>query len=60
VILHDVDPECGAIKSLAKQNEDIEDALSKSEIIAIKKIFRNIEKEVKSYKKQMKSFVKEL
>jgi len=60
VILHDVNPKCSAVKSFAKQHEDIEKALPRSEIIAIIKIFRGIEKEADSYKKQIKAFVKEL
>ena len=60
VIEQDVNLKCSAIKSLAKGHEDIEKALLRSEIIAIRKIFRDIEKESVSYKKQIKRFVKEL
>ncbi len=40
-------------------NEYIEQALPKAEITAIRKIFRDIEKEADSYNKQIKGFVKE-
>jgi Fe-S-cluster containining protein len=60
VIMHDVNPKCSAIKFFAKLHEDIEKALPISERIEIIKIFRDIEKEADSYKKQFKRFVKEL
>ena len=60
VIAHDIDPKCKAIISIAKNEEDIEKVLSKSEMIKIKKLFKNIEKESDSYKKQIERFVKEL
>lgn len=60
VIGHDVNPKCSAIKSLAKRHGDIEKALPSYEITAIRKIFRGIEKEAGSYKRQIKGFVKEL
>jgi Fe-S-cluster containining protein len=59
VIAHDIDSQCLAIKSLAKKNEGLEKALPRHEMIKIRKIFRDIEKEAGSYQKQIKRFVKE-
>ncbi len=53
VIEHDPYPKCSVIKS-----KDIEEILSKKEASAIKKIFKNIEKENDYYKKNIKKFVK--
>jgi len=56
VIAHDVDSQCSIIKLLAKKNEDLEKVLPRPEIIKIRKIFRNIEKEAGTYQKQINRF----
>jgi len=59
IIMQDADHKCGAAKSLAGSYEEIEKALPKHEIIKLKKIFKRIEKEADSYKKEISKLIKE-
>lgn len=59
IILQDIDHRCEAAMSLAGSHEEIEKALSKHEIITLKKVFREIEKEDHSYKKDISKLIKE-
>jgi len=58
IIEHDEKPKCGIIKSKNKEFEDIEDSLSDNEVKEIKKIFGDIIKENKHYKKNIRRFAK--
>jgi preprotein translocase subunit Sec63 len=57
IIPHDNEPKCPALKSI--NTENIEKKLTKKEISSIKKIFKQIEKETKDYKK-IKSVIQSL
>ena len=58
VIEHDTNPRCSITKMITEKNEDIENTLSNKEILEIKKLFKNIEKENSLYKKNIQKFVK--
>jgi Fe-S-cluster containining protein len=55
VIRHDFDIECGAISHVS---EEVEEHISKKEIQAIKKLFNDMIKENKDYKKNIRKFAR--
>ncbi len=60
IIEHDEEPKCGIVKSKNKKYEDIEEGLSEKEKKEIKTLFREIKKENKYYKRNIKAFVEEI
>ncbi len=56
IIEHDLTHRCGAIESLAKEGCDIEESFSAKKKAELKKVFKNIEKEACSYRKQIRKF----
>jgi Fe-S-cluster containining protein len=59
VIRHDSIPTCPIIRSLEKKDSDVELTLSNKRITDVKALFADILEEQASYKKDIKSFVKE-
>ena len=60
LIAHDINHGCRIIKKSNRLTENIEKSLTRSEVTAIKKVFREIEKEANSYNRQITKFVNEL
>jgi len=56
IVSHDEIPKCGIIKSLTKKQKDVEKTLSKKDVLKIKRVFKDIEKESEFYKKNIRNF----
>jgi Fe-S-cluster containining protein len=57
VIRHDSETRCGFLKSNYRNEEDVEKLMTKEEIKYVQKIFREIEKENRYYKNNIRKFI---